>query len=95
MYTYHASRMEEDRSEEAVQALRNLVLLVGSLTTCGFIELKPSSSTSSTLFQMPGFVLPQPSGKGKLSCLTLSELEEVKKTFPIPCKLPFKYWCFV
>ncbi|XP_074647224.1 WD repeat and FYVE domain-containing protein 3-like [Tubulanus polymorphus] len=57
-------RLEQDTSEEAKQALRNLVLLVGSLTTCGFIELKPSSASTGSLFQLPGFVLPQPSGKG-------------------------------
>ena len=57
-------RMEKLESEESIQALRNLVLLIGSLCTCGFIELKPGSKTGS-LFQMPGFVVPQPSGKGK------------------------------
>ena len=56
--------METDQSEEAIQALRNLVLLVGSLTTCGFIELKPSTASAGTLFQMPGFSVPQPAGKG-------------------------------
>ena len=56
--------MEQDEKEEAVQALRNLVLLVGSLTTCGFIELKAGSTSSGSLFQMPGFTVPQPSGKG-------------------------------
>ncbi|CAH1794598.1 unnamed protein product [Owenia fusiformis] len=57
-------RMENDLSEEAKQALRNLVLLVGSLTTCGFIEIKPSSASTGSLFQMPGFSLPTPAGKG-------------------------------
>lgn len=58
-------RMETDQTEEAIQALRNLVLLVGSLTTCGYIELKPSPNSAGSLFQMPGFTVPQPAGKGK------------------------------
>ena len=57
--------MEVDVSEESIQALRNLVLLVGSLTTCGFIELKPTNVSSGSLFQMPGFTVPQPTGKGE------------------------------
>ena len=57
-------RMEQDRSEEAIQALRNLLLLVGSLTTCGYVELRPSSASAGSLFQMPGFTIPQPVGKG-------------------------------
>ncbi|KAK2154074.1 hypothetical protein NP493_2226g00007 [Ridgeia piscesae] len=57
-------KMEQDRSEEAIQALRNLLLLVGSLTTCGYVELRPSSASAGSLFQMPGFTIPQPVGKG-------------------------------
>ena len=58
-------RMELNAAEEAIQALRNLVLLVGSLTTCGYIELKPGTASSGSLFQMPGFFVPQPTGKGE------------------------------
>lgn len=58
-------RLEKDEKGESVQALRNLVLLVGSLTTCGFTELKPTTSNSDSLFQIPGFVIPQPMGKGR------------------------------
>ncbi|CAL1540511.1 unnamed protein product, partial [Lymnaea stagnalis] len=57
-------KLEQDSAEESIQALRNLVLLVGSLTTCGFSEMKPSYSNTGSLFQMPGFVVPSPSGKG-------------------------------
>ncbi|XP_069124433.1 WD repeat and FYVE domain-containing protein 3-like isoform X2 [Argopecten irradians] len=57
-------RLEQDKNEEAQQALRNLVLLVGSLTTCGFTEIKPSYGSSGALFQIPGFSVPQPTGKG-------------------------------
>ena len=59
-----SSRLEQDSVEESIQALRNLVLLVGSLTTCGFTEMKPSHSNTGSLFQMPGFAVPTPSGKG-------------------------------
>ncbi|XP_035824115.1 WD repeat and FYVE domain-containing protein 3 isoform X2 [Aplysia californica] len=58
-------KLEQDSAEESVQALRNLVLLVGSLTTCGFTEMKPSHSNTGSLFQMPGFAVPTPSGKEK------------------------------
>lgn len=58
-------RMEKDQAEESIQALRNLVLLVGTLATCGFIELKPGTAASSgSLFKLPGFNIPQPAGKG-------------------------------
>ncbi|XP_070185825.1 WD repeat and FYVE domain-containing protein 3-like isoform X2 [Littorina saxatilis] len=66
-YNYLADfllRLEKEESEESVQALRNLVLLVGSLTTCGFTELLPTTSNSGSLFHLPGFVVPQPTGKG-------------------------------
>ena len=59
-------RLELDETEEAIQALRNLVLLVGSLTTCGFTEIKPNQASSGSLFQIPGFSLPQPAGKGRV-----------------------------
>ncbi|GFN82004.1 WD repeat and fyve domain-containing protein 3, partial [Plakobranchus ocellatus] len=57
-------KLEQDSAEESIQALRNLVLLVGSLTTCGFTEMKPSHSNTGSLFSMPGFSIPTPSGKG-------------------------------
>lgn len=31
---------------------------------CGYMELKPSQASTGSLFQMSGFQLPQPSGKG-------------------------------
>ena len=46
---------------DSSDALRNLILLIGSLTTCGFIELKPSSPPSGN---MSGFRLPRPMGRG-------------------------------
>ena len=58
--------MEQDETEESIQALRNLVLLVGSLTTCGFIELKPgAAAVNGSLFKLPGFSVPQPTGRGQ------------------------------
>ncbi|XP_052816149.1 WD repeat and FYVE domain-containing protein 3-like isoform X4 [Mya arenaria] len=65
-YTYLSEfilRLELDVSEESVQALRNLVLLVGSLTTCGYAEIKPSTAATGSIYQIPGFTLPQPAGK--------------------------------
>ena len=61
--------MEQDETEESIQALRNLVLLVGSLTTCGFIELKPgAAAVNGSLFKLPGFSVPQPTGRGQSHC---------------------------
>jgi len=56
--------MEKTDSEESMQALRNLVLLIGSLSTCGFVELKPNAK-ADCLYQMPGFTVPQPTGSGQ------------------------------
>ncbi|XP_045600783.1 WD repeat and FYVE domain-containing protein 3 isoform X4 [Procambarus clarkii] len=57
-------RLEADTSDESREALRNLVLLVSSLSYCGYIELKPSSASVGSLFHIPGFTLPVPSGRG-------------------------------
>lgn len=38
--------------------------MVTSLCMCGYIELKPSRASTGSLFQMQGFTLPQPSGRG-------------------------------
>ena len=66
---YYFVRMEKTDSEESIQALRNLILLVGSLSTCGFVELKPNAK-ADCLYQMPGFTVPQPSGSGQCCPLT-------------------------
>ncbi|CAH1175861.1 unnamed protein product [Phaedon cochleariae] len=57
-------KLENDNSNEAQESIRNLVLMVASLCTCGYIELKPSQASTGSLFQMQGFNLPQPSGRG-------------------------------
>lgn len=31
---------------------------------CGYMELKPSQASMGSLFQLQGFNLPQPSGRG-------------------------------
>lgn len=70
MLLWNAVRMEKTDSEESIQALRNLVLLIGSLSTCGFVELKPNAKADS-LYQMPGFTVPQPSGSGEFCSFLL------------------------
>ncbi|KAK3895111.1 hypothetical protein Pcinc_001157 [Petrolisthes cinctipes] len=57
-------RLEADTTDESRDALRNLVLLVSSLSYCGYVELKPSSASVSSPFHIPGFTLPVPSGRG-------------------------------
>ncbi|KAG1679752.1 WD repeat and FYVE domain-containing protein 3 [Nymphon striatum] len=57
-------RLEQDGSQEAVDALRNLLLLVSTLSMCGYIELKPSQASIASLYQISGFQLPQPLGQG-------------------------------
>ncbi|XP_044762510.1 WD repeat and FYVE domain-containing protein 3 [Coccinella septempunctata] len=57
-------KLENEKLPEAQESIRNLVLMVTSLCMCGYIELKPSQASAGSLFQMQGFVLPQPSGHG-------------------------------
>ncbi|XP_049867714.1 WD repeat and FYVE domain-containing protein 3 isoform X4 [Pectinophora gossypiella] len=63
---YLTSGLEEERvsGTEARAALRNLVLMVSSLCACGFSELRPTRANTE-LFQLQGFVLPQPSATGQ------------------------------
>lgn len=62
---YSICRLEEERvsGTEARAALRNLVLMISSLCACGFSELRPTANTD--MFQLQGFVLPQPSASGQ------------------------------
>lgn len=64
MYRHAPSRLEQDSRAEAQDAIRNLVLMLASLTMCGHTELKPSQASMGSLFQMLGFILPQPSNRG-------------------------------
>ncbi|XP_067008592.2 WD repeat and FYVE domain-containing protein 3 [Anabrus simplex] len=57
-------KLEHDTSAEAQEAIRNLVLMIASLAMCGYIELRPSQASMGSLFQMLGFTVPQPSGRG-------------------------------
>lgn len=57
-------RLEQDKSSEAGEAIRNLVLMVASLCMCGYTELRPSPASNGSLFKMMGFTLPQPQGRG-------------------------------
>lgn len=63
--------MEQDGRAEAQDAIRNLVLMLASLTMCGHTELKPSQASMGSLFQMLGFTLPQPSNRGNFTASTL------------------------
>eukprot|EP00063_Salmo_salar_P063946 XP_014038781.1 PREDICTED: WD repeat and FYVE domain-containing protein 3-like isoform X2 [Salmo salar] len=57
-------RLEQTKEEDSSDALKDLVSLVTCLTTYGVTELKPAGLTTGAPFLLPGFVLPQPSGKG-------------------------------
>ncbi|CAH0714498.1 unnamed protein product, partial [Brenthis ino] len=59
-------KLEEERvsGSEAKAALRNLVLMISSLCACGFSELRPTRANTE-LFQLQGFVLPQPTTPGQ------------------------------
>jgi len=59
--------LEQDGRAEAQDAIRNLVLMLASLTMCGHTELKPSQASMGSLFQMLGFTLPQPSNRGNFT----------------------------
>lgn len=61
-----ASRLEQAKEDESKDALKDLVNLVTCLCTYGVTELKPAGLTTGAPFLLPGFVLPQPSGKGTL-----------------------------
>ncbi|KAK7912734.1 hypothetical protein WMY93_012945 [Mugilogobius chulae] len=57
-------RLEQAKEDECKDSLKDLVNLVTCLCTYGVSELKPAGLTTGAPFLLPGFVLPQPSGKG-------------------------------
>lgn len=57
--------LENNESGEALEAIRNLVLIIASLSMSGYIELKPSQDQADALFQLIGFTFPQPTGRGE------------------------------
>jgi WD repeat and FYVE domain-containing protein 3 len=55
-----------ESDKESNEAIRNLVLLVASLSFCGHGELKlPTFDASTTLYQLDEFVMPTPENRGK------------------------------
>ncbi|GFQ88429.1 WD repeat and FYVE domain-containing protein 3 [Trichonephila clavata] len=82
-------RLEQNTSEEACEALRNIVLLIASLTSCGYIELKPSLASTGSLFQLPGFQLPHSSGSSVRNLQAFQVLQSVfmKAQTPYLCGL--------
>ena len=58
-------KTEKDTDLESSEAVRNLVLLVASLTFCGHTELPPpTAAVTSSLYQLPGFTTPVPENRG-------------------------------
>lgn len=82
-------KLENEKSPDAQESIRNLVLMVTSLCMCGFMELKPSQASTSSLFQMQGFSLPQPSGRGisvrNIQAFHVLQNTFLKSTSPILC----------
>ncbi|KAB0793199.1 hypothetical protein PPYR_12819 [Photinus pyralis] len=82
-------KLESERSNEAQESVRNLVLMVTSLCMCGYIELKPSQASTGSLFQMQGFTLPQPSGRGtsvrNIQAFHVLQSTFVKSNSPLVC----------
>ena len=57
--------LEKYSDPEALEAVRNLVLLVASLSFCGHTELPlPPALSCSSLYQLPGFSIPDPANNG-------------------------------
>ncbi|XP_034186854.1 WD repeat and FYVE domain containing 3 bchs isoform X3 [Osmia lignaria lignaria] len=83
------SRLEQDSRAEAQDAIRNLVLMLASLTMCGHTELKPSQASMGSLFQMLGFTLPQPSNRGgsvrNIQAFQVLQSVFVKSNSPLLC----------
>ena len=56
---------KQDTDPESSEAIRNLVLLVASLSFCGHTELPPASvAATSSLYQLPDFEMPLPENRG-------------------------------
>ncbi|XP_035209151.1 WD repeat and FYVE domain-containing protein 3-like, partial [Stegodyphus dumicola] len=82
-------RLEQNTSEEACEALRNIVLLIASLTSCGYIELKPSHASTGSLYSLPGFQIPHLSGASVRNLQAFQVLQSVfmKAQTPYLCSL--------
>ncbi|XP_058804217.1 WD repeat and FYVE domain-containing protein 3 isoform X1 [Phymastichus coffea] len=83
------SRLEQDDKAEAQDAIRNLVLMLASLTMCGHTELKPSTASMGSLFQMLNFTLPQPSNRGgsvrNIQAFQVLQSVFIKSNSPLLC----------
>lgn len=66
-------RAEHDSLVETQEALRNLVFLISSLSTCGFHEVRPMAFSTGSLFQLPNFSIPVPLGKGTYTVILLEQ----------------------
>ncbi|XP_042903173.1 WD repeat and FYVE domain-containing protein 3 isoform X2 [Parasteatoda tepidariorum] len=82
-------RLEQNTSEEACEALRNIVLLIASLTSCGYIELKPSQASTGSLFTLPGFQIPHSTGASVRNLQAFQVIQSVfmKAQTPYLCSL--------
>lgn len=58
--------LAEIEGEEAREACRNIALLASSLVMVGHVNIQPLISIG-TPFQDPSFVIPEPSGGGRVS----------------------------
>lgn len=80
---------EREKSSEAQEAIRNLILMVTSLCMCGYMELKPSQASMGSLFQLQGFTLPQPSGRGtsvrNIQAFQVLQTTFIKSNSPLLC----------
>lgn len=52
--------------------MRNLVLIIASLSMSGYTELKPNQEQANSLFQLLGFTIPQPTGRGPYNTIFLA-----------------------
>lgn len=84
-------RLEQGKEDEPKDALKDLVNLVTCLCTYGVTELKPAGLTTGAPFLLPGFVLPQPTGKG--AWMRTAELK-LRKSVP-PSHLLFQSCCHI
>lgn len=81
------------RSKEAEEAIKNVLLLIMSLATCGTAELKPNYTPVSIV--LPTFNFPVPLNKG----LTLRNIDAIRLLFEIVIQVRFLelkkffYWC--
>ncbi|KAG8454376.1 hypothetical protein GDO86_000847 [Hymenochirus boettgeri] len=73
-------RLEQAKENESKDALKDLVNLITSLTTYGVNELKPAGLTTGAPFLLPGFVVPQPAGKG-LSVRNIQAFSVLQNSF--------------